>query len=295
MRFAHDAEAEEIVGLFNVVHAASALSGMDFTISSLDRLPGLYGPEELNVYAIVNRQTRINAVISDLSASVVAFTFSSDSSAASVHCSVTSAVEKMEERLRWVSGRMQGQLNQLAATCGKLGNDIARAPATSDSKASSIDDRALNVVVTGIQEDKASSVWREAPAAVLHTAAGRDVPVVDAFRLGRFISGKTRPLLVKLHSVWDRRLVTGGSRKLNEKDEYKRRVYMSADEPVDVRRRAAMDRLKRQAVRDGKEAVVRDGVLLIENVIVFFSKKDGFVKKSNAVGNIGLRTSFTDP
>ena len=118
--------------------------------------------------------------------------------------------------LRVLTGGMHDQLNQLATTCGKVADNIIRTPVVNDVRATSGDDRAMNVVISGIAEDKSSSVWRDVLSRVLYTAAAKDIVIKDAFRLGRDVADKRRPLLVKLHSAWDRRLVLGGARTLNE-------------------------------------------------------------------------------
>ena len=89
---------------------------------------------------------------------------------------------------------------------------------------------------------------------MLSTAAGRDVPVCieDAFHLGKFDGRRTRPILVKLSLVWDKRLVLSGAHKLNKFAEFRRRVYVNADEPLETRRRNMRERLKKRA-----ESVVR--------------------------------------
>jgi hypothetical protein len=76
-------------------------------------------------------------------------------------------------------------------------------------------DRTRNIVISGVDENRDRNVWMATVQRVLHIAADRDISIVDAFRIGgRFSAGRKRPILVKLQSVWDRRVVVGGSRKL---------------------------------------------------------------------------------
>ena len=112
---------------------------------------------------------------------------------------------------------------------------------------------------------------------MLQLTAGKDVEIVDAFRLGRYTAGKTRPVLVKLRSIWDRRLVLSGRRKLAESDDFRRRVYVYPDEPLETRRRMTLKRLVRKAEADHKKTEVQDGILTIDDVAVF-SIKDGFLQ-----------------
>ena len=60
-------------------------------------------------------------------------------------------------------------------------------------------------------------------------------------------------------------MLIGGSPKSNDNEEFKLRVNISADEPLEERRRTILDRLKRRAAREGKEGVNRDGVLVIDS------------------------------
>ena len=88
---------------------------------------------------------------------------------------------------------------------------------------------------------------------MLACAAGRDVELSDAFRIGgKFAAGKTRPILVKLRSIWDRRLFLNGTRKLSDEAEYKRRVYISSDESFDTRHRNTLERLKARTNHESK-------------------------------------------
>ena len=109
---------------------------------------------------------------------------------------------------------------------------------------------------------------------VLHTAAGQDVDVADAFRIGgRYVDGRPCPVLVKLRSAWTRRVVINGARKLSTVDEYKRSAYISPDEPLEIRRRNTMERLKKKATRTGKTAMVSSsGIIHIDDVPTFSLK-----------------------
>ena len=69
---------------------------------------------------------------------------------------------------------------------------------------------------------------------------------------GKYDAVKVRPILVKLHSAWDRRIVLSGAHNLS-KDARFVRVFLSPDEPIEVRRRNQLERLKK---REGKCATV---------------------------------------
>ena len=79
---------------------------------------------------------------------------------------------------------------------------------------------------------------------ILNYAVGRNVPVVDAFRLGKLkhsaeqpgvgtSEARPRPILVKLGCAWDRRVVLLAKRKLQEFESGK--FFVRADMSVDER------------------------------------------------------------
>ena len=187
-------------------------------------------------------------------------------------------VEKMTEKL-------QDQLNKLTTACTKMTESISatrsatpRAAADAAAPTSQID-RSRNIVITGIDESRELVTWKATVSRVLFAAAGRDVQLDDAFRLGKYVEGKKRPILVRLNSAWDRRLILGGARKLTDVVEFRRRVYISADEPPEIRRRNTLDRLTTRAERQGQTfSVSDDGILSIEGVPLFCLRR-GFIKR----------------
>jgi hypothetical protein len=86
-------------------------------------------------------------------------------------------------------------------------------------------------------------------ANALGAAAGREVSFDDAFRLGKYSPDKPpRPILVKMHVSWDKRLVICGARRLKDHPEF-RRIYIRDDIPLADRRRDTLERMKRRAER----------------------------------------------
>jgi len=92
--------------------------------------------------------------------------------------------------------------------------------------------------------------------------SGHDIDVVDLFRLGRFNPDKTRPVLVKLRTIWHKRILLNNCSVLKHFNQ--RGVFSASDETVDVRRKQTLDRLKYRAERDNKAVSVVDGVLSVE-------------------------------
>jgi hypothetical protein len=132
--------------------------------------------------------------------------------------------------------------------------------------------------VFGLNESRDGRTWREELAKVLQTTAGREVQVADALRLGQFTVERTRPVLVKLQSAWDRRLVLSGARNLVDEPTL-RHIYVKPDETVEDRRRAMLKKLYSRALQEGKDVRMseNDGQLFVDDTL-FFSVKDGFVE-----------------
>ena len=100
---------------------------------------------------------------------------------------------------------------------------------------------------------------------------GRNVDVDDAFRVGRFVADKARPVIVKLRCVWERRMIVSNSYKLKN---FEGRVFVSPDESSDDRRKSTLERIESREERAGKVVTVNTGVLSVDGVSVF-SLKDG--------------------
>ena len=58
-----------------------------------------------------------------------------------------------------------------------------------------------------------------------------------------------------------------------------KRIYVSPDESLEVRRKTTLERLKKKAARDGKTFTVSNEVLSVNNEAVF-SLRDGFIRKT---------------
>ena len=116
-------------------------------------------------------------------------------------------------------------------------------------------DRSRNVIIFGIDEvtdTTDGTAWRDTVVQTLSTAAGRDVVIEYAFRLGRTVTtGRKRPVLVRLHSAWDRRIILSGSWKLSRKAGFES-IFIAPDEQVEIRRQKICDRLVKRATTRGQ-------------------------------------------
>lgn len=66
---AWDAEVDDIIGIFDVLHAQGALSNISFVAVKLDNLRK-FDPEEVNVSHIVERQARVESAFNNIAFTV---------------------------------------------------------------------------------------------------------------------------------------------------------------------------------------------------------------------------------
>lgn len=273
-RSAHDAEVEDILGMLTLVDNLNLLNSVIFTAAALDRLPQ-YGPNEINICAIVDKQLQLDKQLSSLSS-----TFEETLGHNRVEIG-----EAIDDKFKVISDRLQAQLNEFSSKCMSAVESLNSQAVTERHVSENHVDRSMNVVITGIEENRDVTVWREVVMRALNHAAGTQIDVVDAFRLGRFTSGRTRPILVKLNSVWNRRLIIAGARKLRDTTDLSR-VFVTADEPPDVRRRNTLQRLKHRAERAGKNVQVsQEGVLTIDGVDTFCLQRGFIASQSSDIPN----------
>ena len=243
-RSAHEAELDDVLGAIDLLDNKDMLKTVTFAAVDMSRLPG-YGPEEINVCAIAAHQSDIAARQSSI-----------DSDMSTVMHTVAQIEKNVEE--------IRNSVNSMVHNATKS----SAPPHTNQS-------REQNIIVFGISE---SSEWRKKLTDVLNYTAGREIVVQDAFRIGRSAPGKHRPIIVKLHSIWDRRLLLSNSRQLASCDDYMNNVYLAADESLEERRKKTINRMYKNARRDRKDAEMADdgAKLFIEGALVY-TLKDGFV------------------
>ena len=287
LRSAHDAETEDIIAIFTTLDNLDVLKSYLFVAANFDRLPK-YGPEELNICSIADRQSRLDYDVQTLAHSVEDARISANIGNQLEGCMVT----------------LQGHMDKLSAACDKVlavaattRPSLAAADVNSSrrSTGSSTMERAdapavksdtrRNVIVSGVAENRNPAEWSKTVANALGIAAGREVSFDDAFRLGKYSPDKPpRPILVKMHVPWDKRLVIIGARRLRDHPEF-RRIYLRDDLPLADRRRDTLERLKHKAERENRNvAVSEDGVLSIDG-IACFSLQSGFINNVSDGGN----------
>ena len=291
-RSVQEAEVDDIIGIFAALDAQGALNSILFAAVKLDNVPK-YGPEEPNIAYVVERQARVESTMNDIAATVQSLSTAQRTAADldgentiqyntilnTMLNPVQTLVTDLQRKFDDFNMSTNAKLDQLNAVC-RISTDISNHPAglpnqTGHQQATI--DRQLNIVIFGVAEDREAPAWRSKVDDILQFVVGHPVDASDMFRLGRFNPNKSRPVLVKLRSVWDKRLILSKRSKL--KSYTQRGIFVESDEPVEVRRQQTCERLKYKAEREGKCVCVNDGVLCINDVAVF-SVKDGFLNNN---------------
>ena len=276
--------------MLDVVDCKDLLKHCSFAASDLQRLPG-YSPESVNICSMIDNHVKLDAKVDQLACSLEELSktskLSSGQQQSDLTCSDTLYIKecmsalklKLDEldtaKLSVDLKNVEVKLDELHTLISSEAIKSREARNTRPATAGSGVDRSQNLIIHGIKEDRDSVVWRIKVDDILEYVAGRAVGVSDMFRLGgRYAVGKCRPVLVKLQTVWDHKIVLSNCHKLTN---YGDRVSVAPDEPIDVRRRRVFDRLKEKAERNGSVVVIDNGVLIVDNAKVY-SMKDGPVR-----------------
>ena len=109
-------------------------------------------------------------------------------------------------------------------------------------------ERLSNILLFGVKEEGDLSGMHidKVVNSIFQTVAGKQISIKDMFRIGRKSRGNQeptvaaqprscpRPILVKLQSVWDRRLLLSGKWKLRDTEGF-REFFLHADLSVEER------------------------------------------------------------
>lgn len=287
VRAAHEAELDDLIAMFDTLDEQHLLNSVNFVAINLEHLPK-FGPEEVNICTVVSNHQKLSSTVNELAAEVDHLKCSStapDAKATAESVAIISAaMADFQHRIDLFQSSVNSRIDYLNNICSKFSQSTSAAAASTSSVSSNpIIDRASNIVVFGVAENRAVEIWKAKVDGILRFVVGRDVQVNDAFRMGSFREGKVRPILVKLSSAWDRRLILGSCKKLKD---YTERVFVRPDEPIETRRKNTLSALKYKAQQANKLTAVNDDVLYIDGVPVF-SLKDGMIRgNTNNIDNV---------
>lgn len=276
VRQSHEAEMEDITGIIDILDAQDVLNSIQFVAADLDMLPK-FGPEELNIAAVVDRQVRMESAIKEMTVSIQSLQSSrSQQEVTSVGSSETvqSMITQLQSRLDAFTSSVNARLDNL----GTIQSVVTSRDQGSHLGTHTDKDRRNNIIIFGIDEDRDATVWRQKVDDVLRFVSDQRIDMLDVFRLGKFRANVTRPILVKLRVVWDRRLLL--SRRNRLKNYSTRGVFIAPDEPLEERRKQTLARLKYKAERDNKIVSIVDDVLCVDSQPVY-SLAGGYINVNN--------------
>ena len=119
----HEAEVDDIIGIFDVLDTRDALRSTTFAAANLDLLPK-FGPEEINLAAIVDRQARTDAIVENMATTVqqlaAACTSTETTSDNIVHAAVRNSLADMHQKLDAFTVSMNARVDQFNTICAKL-------------------------------------------------------------------------------------------------------------------------------------------------------------------------------
>lgn len=158
-------------------------------------------------------------------------------------------LDNVENNVHELFKSLQSKINSLSSLVAQSSGPMRK----TDGDVSSVRSRELNVVLFGIPESRNRRVWNQQVSDVLNFVAVRAIVINDALRLGAFKSDQTRPVLVSLQNISDRRklMLPANCRKLKTFDDYLKKVFVVADENV-----TSYERASTTAVSDGECACI---------------------------------------
>ena len=144
--------------------------------------------------------------------------------------SLTSSIENLSQKLTSLGSHQQpSAVNSFASVVSSGRQPSPSCPSTSlhvnhskDATRNNTPGRELNLVLFGLEETSSIVETKELVDEILAFTTGRPIPIKDIFRLGRLVkpsstsastSQRPRPILIKLSTVWDRKLVLISKRK----------------------------------------------------------------------------------
>ena len=281
-RQAHEAELDDILGLFKVIISKSLATSRLFVVSDFPRLSTLTLDENGPNGIVRQTNTKLEESVEKLSASLetLASSCPQRGDMSMMEQSLQSAVRDMDCRLAAFNTTISDRLDYLQTVCNQMNDTVASSHVSEPHRVQASPamppqhqlDRSMNIVVFGVAEDRSPLVWRQNVDQALKFLNGNDVDSVDMFRLGRFVANKTRPLIVKLRTAWDRRIILINCIKLKGYGDGI--IFVSPDESLEERRKRMLKRPKFRAEMDGNNVSVKNGILSVGGVPVF-SLQDG--------------------
>jgi uncharacterized protein YdbL (DUF1318 family) len=178
LRSAHEAETEDIIAIFTALDNLDVLKTYQFVAANFDRLPK-YGPEELNICSIADRQSRLDYDIQALAHSVEDARISASigdqlegytatlrdhidklSAACNKVLAVAATALPSPAAVDINSSRRSRPQPQILSATGSSPTESAAAPAVKSGTR-------CNVIISGVAENRNPAEWSKKPLQML--------------------------------------------------------------------------------------------------------------------------------
>jgi len=151
VRSAHDAEAEDIIRIMELLDNQDDLKKVRLATTNVDRLPK-YGPEEINVCSVMDKQVCFENKVDALSKQINDIQVSDISAIAAT---------RHDEQFAAMTTKIQEQLDLSTAACAQVTDSLRSSNSSStaavNDTAASVD-RSRNVIITGVEESREMNV-----------------------------------------------------------------------------------------------------------------------------------------
>ena len=193
-----EAHLDDIIHAFDVLDSSDSIPTICCEASSLHRIPPLsLDPVAEQVHSNSQALRALSSVIECLEKKLSSFLVSGVSSP------VTSGAPPGVSYAAAASSDSPGDSHHPPVTSRKVYVSPRSFPST--------DDRSCNVILFGLPEGRSLVESKMLVDEVLEFLSGKHIPIKDVFRLGKYVqpsaSSHPRPILIKLCTAWDRKLV----------------------------------------------------------------------------------------
>ena len=157
-----------------------------FVAVNLDTLPK-YGPEDLNLRTIVDKQLKTEVTVGQLHAELNELKASSRNKAFE---SLNGSMKQVKDIMQALE-RQQDEFKSTTSTHLDRLNTVCNGHESNGSSSRDVCDRSMNLIIFGVAEDRDVAVRCNRVDDVLSHVVGREVDVTDMFRIGsKFTAGK---------------------------------------------------------------------------------------------------------
>jgi hypothetical protein len=177
----HEAEIDDFLDIVDVVDLHNAFVNGRCVASNLDNLPK-YGPEEMNLASIVERQLRTETTVKDMATAIEHISTNHSAVTCTPDIEATShLVGELQQKLELFSSSVCARIDHLSTVCSTA---CSRPTTTSPSGTHQppppdVIGRRTNLIIFGVKEDRDNSVWHKAVDDIMNFVTGHHIEKVS--------------------------------------------------------------------------------------------------------------------